>query len=181
MMTNPIVSLGLLIAGVESVVAQILDIDTVLNIMILLVAALAAVPLMKSKAKDQTIKDLNDSLIAADRREDDLKKEVAGAQTRANAMEEACKFATKEKEKWEARYQEQSKYTAKGAVTHMEQLLVEHREQVAQRHEHMIDALDKLTEVLINNKSERGPEGREGPQGREGATGREGPRGEPGK
>jgi hypothetical protein len=132
--------------------SQLLDVNLLLNILTILIACAVAVPIMKSRRKDETIKDLNASLAAADRRLEDAQAEVAGAQVRANQMEEACKYAVKEQEKWHARYEEQRKYTAQGAVTHMEELLIDHRDQVAERHEHMITALDKLTDILTKEK-----------------------------
>lgn len=136
------------VADVVVTAAQVLDINVVLNVVMLLVAALVALPLIRSRRKDATIKDLEAELDAAHRRRDGALEDLAGAQKRANMGEEAIKHLRTELAAAQARYEEQSKYTAKEAVTHLEQLMVEHREQVAARHELMLEQLTAMNQTL---------------------------------
>lgn len=129
-------------------VGAALDMNLVLNLFTLALIAVAAVPVLRSRRKDAIIKELNDVCDVKERREKELEKDLAGAQARANQAEEAAKFSVKEAEKWQARYEEQSKYTAPEAVMQIESELAEHRQQVAERHERILTALERLTDRI---------------------------------
>lgn len=141
----PVVALDLL-AAVQ------LDLNLMLNVLMLVIAGLVAVPLVKSRRKDGTIKDMEAAYEAACRRRDEALRDLQGATARANVARESSEHLRNELAAANARYEEQEKYTAKGAVTHMEEILIEHRDQVAERHELMLEALNKLTARLENGK-----------------------------
>lgn len=136
------------VAAFDFLGASILDLNLVLNALMLAIAALVAVPLVRSRRKDGTITDLEKALHAKTELGDQLERDLAGATSRANVAKEASEHLRNELAAATARYEEQAKYTAEGAVLHLEHTLAEHREQVAERHERILAALEKLTARL---------------------------------
>lgn len=103
------------------------EINVGLNLFGILLIVLAAIPVARSRRKDQTIKDLGEALEAKTRLVDELHE----AQRQ---LEQGCHHLKTEAAEWQARYEEQAKYTAEAAVAHFESVMDEHRQQVAERH-----------------------------------------------
>lgn len=145
------------VADIVLLATRALDVNTVLNVLVLVVAALAAIPVLKARRKDAAIQDLETTLKAKDARLAEREADLKGAEARANQMEVATTHLREQLAAAEAKYEEQAKYTAKGAVTHMEEMLADHSRQVAERHERMLTALDALTEKIVGNGSPPSP------------------------
>lgn len=132
----------------EFVAVAVFDLNLLLNVLMLVMAVVVAVPIVRSRRKDATIAELEKLAHGRGERIVDLEADVKGVQARADAAEDAAKGCQTEIATWRARYEEQSKYTAEGAVTHLDDVLKEHREQVADRHEKIIEQLDANRVVL---------------------------------
>lgn len=92
------------------------QLNVIFNIATIAVAIAVAFPIIRSRRKDVTIRELaqacdsKDSLIVA------LQTDVNGLKTRAQRAEDDCHETKIRAEHWESRYHEQEKYTAQGAL-----------------------------------------------------------------
>lgn len=99
-------------------------------------------------AKDATIKTQGQSIDSLGVRVGTLESDLLGVQSRANALHDERDEARAEVSAWQARYDEQAKYTAKPAFEALTNLLTEHVAAVADRHEKMLASSEKMLETL---------------------------------
>lgn len=93
----------------------------------------------RGRVKDQTIKDLQDSILAKDARVTTLLDDVKATKQQVRQIEQAANHCKTEATKWEALYKEAKQYTSKEAVEHFEEALARHSGLVAERHKVLID------------------------------------------
>jgi F0F1-type ATP synthase membrane subunit b/b' len=95
-----------------------------------------ALPYFKRKAINQSIEDLEHALNAARERIDAAEQTAQEAKTEA----QNCHI---EAERWRTKYEESARYSAAPAVAHFERELSEHRQQVAERHQAILEAAER--------------------------------------
>jgi chromosome segregation ATPase len=98
-----------------------------------------ALPYFKRKVINQSIEDLEHALNAARQRIDAAEQTAQEAKTEA----QNCHI---EAERWRAKYEESSRYSAAPAVAHFERELADHRHQVADRHQAILEAAERAAE-----------------------------------
>lgn len=118
----------------------VLNSGTLINVALLVGIVIAAVRVGAGKLKDATIKDLKERIDSLLGRVEQLDAELM--QARDDAQE--CHA---EAQKWQARYEEQSKYTARAGYEHFERMLMDHQRQVTERHEQMLEMGAALIEA----------------------------------
>lgn len=112
---------------------------------------LYAVPTLgRSKRKDAVIAEQKLVIESHTTRISALERDLAGVTDRANVAAEAAKECEKRAAEWQARYDEQSRYTAPVAVAHFEKVLTDHSARVGDRHEQMIAELERIAQLLAN-------------------------------
>lgn len=92
------------------------DVNVLLNVFAVLVALIAAFPIIRSKRKDVVISEQGQVIESIKLRLEALEADLAGARRRADNAEEQARQAETSVEHWRARYQEQEKYTAPEAL-----------------------------------------------------------------
>jgi predicted lipid-binding transport protein (Tim44 family) len=105
--------------------------NLLLNVVTIAIAVGVAIPALKSKRKDATIKDLNDALQAKT-------EALAASELQKRQLEQGAQHCKQEATRWQAKYEEASNYTAEEAVKHFEAALEAHSGRVAERHEVLI-------------------------------------------
>lgn len=129
-----------------------LSVGAPLNFLVNVAGALAVVYAIikvgKSKVKDDTIKDLQNSIEAKDGRLRDLSEEVKNARQQTRQIEQAAHHSKTEAEVWRGKYQEAKEYTAEEAVKHFEIALESHSGRVAGVHEVLIQQGQQNTKAL---------------------------------
>lgn len=110
---------------------------------------LYAVPTLgRSKRKDTVIVEQKLVIDSHTTRIDALEADLRGVTERANRAADAAKECETRAAEWQARYEEQRKYTAPVAVAHFEEFMKEHSNRVADRHERMIAELDRIAQMI---------------------------------
>lgn len=120
-------------------------VNLLLNILVFAAAVVVAVPWLRSKRKDGVIRELEEVVDTKDRLIVSLRDDIKGVAQRADQLAERVTSCERAAAEWQARYEEQSKYTAREAFTHFEQIMSQHSNQVAERHAAMLDVLNTLT------------------------------------
>lgn len=92
------------------------QLNVVFNIATIVVAIAVAFPVIRSRRKDATIRELIQALEAKDALIETLHADIEGLKTRAKRAEDDCHEIKLRANHWEARYHEQEKYTAQGAL-----------------------------------------------------------------
>lgn len=92
------------------------QLNVIFNIATIAVAIAVAFPVIRSRRKDVTIRELVQAADSKDTLIEALKSDVEGLKVRAIRAEDNCRAAEIKAEHWEARYHEQENYTAKGAL-----------------------------------------------------------------
>lgn len=132
---------AVVLALIESLAAIGDSLNVYLNLFTILLVVGAALPVIKSRRKDATIRDLEEAMTA----------KAALAEERAEQLrqlEQGCQHLKTEGAEWKARYEEQSRYTAESAITHFEELMDEHRGQVAERHGQLLQLAQTTATAL---------------------------------
>lgn len=124
--------------------------NLLLNVLTILLAIGVAIPALKSKRKDATIKDLTDALEAKDDLLEARTTERDEAQQQKRQIEQAAQHCTTEAAKWQAKYEEAKQYTAQEAVKHFEAALESHSARVAERHEILIQQGQATAQALAS-------------------------------
>lgn len=122
--------------------------NVLLNLSTILVVVLVAIPVARSKRKDGTIKELQESNDAKDGRIKDLRDEVEERSVACRQIEQGAVHLQTELAKAQAKYEELEKYAAGPAVAHFEEMLAEHSAAVAARHALMLDQGERQTAAL---------------------------------
>lgn len=120
----------------------------VLVVLAWLAVAAVSVPTLRSKRKDGVISEQLLVIQSHETRIKALERDLGGAKERADAAAMAAREAETRAAQWQARYEEQSRYTAGPAIENFERLLKAHSEQVAERHALMIESLEGVTNSL---------------------------------
>lgn len=121
---------------------------SVFTLVVLLLGAPRYVRGLRAKGfleeKDRVIETKQQTIDACNERVASLETDREGARAAAKHATEAARFFEQECAQWRARYEEQSKYTAKEALQTIEALIAQHAEQVALRHREMMTLFGKL-------------------------------------
>jgi predicted lipid-binding transport protein (Tim44 family) len=138
--------------------------NLLLNLLTILIAVGVAIPAVKSRRKDATIKDLTEALDAKDKRVKTLAEELKDRTQQVRQIEQAAQHCTTEAAKWQAKYEEAKQYTAAEAVQQFEAALQAHSARVSERHEVLIQqgeatarSLGSIADVLARIESRTAP------------------------
>lgn len=142
------------------------DINLVLNLLgfaLLIIGMLYAGPrIVKSKQQEQTLAE-KDRIIETRRQDNEALR--GHQQTLATDLEE-CRLsaarATAESAAWKARYEEQSKYTAKEALSTIEVLIGHSSEEAGRRHVEVMASLSNIS-ALVGDRRRVGRRGADDP------------------
>lgn len=124
------------------------DLNAVLNIVTLIAAATVAVPVLRAKRKDAIITEQSQVIESHERRIKALEDDLLGAQKRADELAQQLVTSQTDLAAANARYEEQAKYTAGPAIEQFKEILLEHQQAVQERHQLMIAALERITGAL---------------------------------
>lgn len=92
------------------------QLNVIFNIATIVVAIAVAFPIIRSRRKDVTIRELSQSVDSKDTLLESLRDDIEGLKIRAKRSEDECHEVKLRAEHWEARYTEQARYTAEGAL-----------------------------------------------------------------
>jgi hypothetical protein len=131
--------------------AQALDLsrlNALLNVALLVVVFVAAIPLVKSKRKDATIQDLNDSLEARDRRIIDLTNEAVEARQQTRQIEQGVAHLKEELAAAHTANEVLERFTAEHALTAVMTAMQTADQGHERRHMEVMLALKNVQTVL---------------------------------
>jgi glutaminase len=120
----------------------------IINVGTVVVVYIVARRLAKTKIKDGTIRDLQDSNAAKDERIKEYEERNRALVQQIRQTEQAATFCKTEATEAKARYDELQKYTAQPAIERFHADLTELRAELAERYEAQIKAMAEMTRTL---------------------------------
>lgn len=133
-----------------------LSVGAPLNFLVNIAGAVAVVYAIvkvgKSKVKDDTINDLQNSIEAKDGRLRDLSEQLADAKQQARQIEQAANHCRDEATAWRSKYEEQSNYTAENALETVVKVLEQNDKAHERRHTEIMRAFETLNSAVRNDK-----------------------------
>lgn len=148
-MITSVISVVVVAAALEVVGATLIEWNTALNVAGLVALALAAFRIGNAKRLRDAISDLESVLKAKDEKVKALEDKVNDLDARVTGAVDRAVAAEKDAAAWASRYGELSKYASAEAVSHFESIMIEHRAQVAERHERIISLIEQNEKTTV--------------------------------